>query len=206
MNNTKTLYIVRHGQTDYNKNELVQGRGIDAPLNLTGQAQGQALFSMYGNVDFEKIYTSTLQRTHQTIAGFIAKDLPWQQLSGLDEMYYGSLEGKPIAGEGNTSVGAVRAKWNAGYCNVPLPEGESPENVRDRQQVALQVILESPEKLVLVAMHSRAMRILLCWMLDLDLKHMESFDMPNSCLYIIDYNFDKKKYTVRKKALVTHLA
>ncbi len=43
----KTLYIVRHGETELNKHGIVQGRGINSDLNDTGRAQAAALFEHY---------------------------------------------------------------------------------------------------------------------------------------------------------------
>ncbi|NDE62419.1 MAG: histidine phosphatase family protein, partial [Cyclobacteriaceae bacterium] len=40
----KKIYLVRHGQTDYNLQGVVQGSGIDAPINATGRAQAEAFF------------------------------------------------------------------------------------------------------------------------------------------------------------------
>jgi len=42
--NRKKIYLVRHGQTDFNLKGVVQGSGIDAPLNATGQATGKGIF------------------------------------------------------------------------------------------------------------------------------------------------------------------
>jgi broad specificity phosphatase PhoE len=43
----KELYIIRHGETDLNKQGIVQGRGINSDLNDTGRAQAAAFFKMY---------------------------------------------------------------------------------------------------------------------------------------------------------------
>src|SRR5690606_41217146 len=63
---------------------IVQGRGIDSPLNETGKKQAEAFYAHYRDVAFDKIYTSTLLRTHQTVAPFAG--LPSEQLGGLDEI------------------------------------------------------------------------------------------------------------------------
>ncbi|MEO0734980.1 MAG: histidine phosphatase family protein, partial [Bacteroidota bacterium] len=42
-----TVYIVRHGQTDFNLQGIVQGSGVDASLNDTGRSQGQHLYEQY---------------------------------------------------------------------------------------------------------------------------------------------------------------
>jgi bisphosphoglycerate-dependent phosphoglycerate mutase len=67
----KEFYIIRHGETDLNKQGIIQGRGIDSDLNDTGRAQAAAFYAMYKDLTFDKVYTSALKRTHQTVKGFI---------------------------------------------------------------------------------------------------------------------------------------
>ncbi|KAI1690620.1 histidine phosphatase superfamily (branch 1) domain-containing protein [Ditylenchus destructor] len=74
--------------------EQKPGEGVNSPLNETGMAQAQAFFERYNTVPFDKIYTSTLLRTHQTVKGFIDQNLPWEQLVGLDEISWGKLRRK----------------------------------------------------------------------------------------------------------------
>ena len=49
---------------------IVQGRGMDTELNEKGRAQAEAFYQAYKDVPFDKIYTSTLKRTHQTVQNF----------------------------------------------------------------------------------------------------------------------------------------
>src|SRR4051812_42108163 len=91
----KTIYIVRHGQTDLNKQGIVQGRGRDTNLNEEGRSQAQQFYKAYQHVAFDKIYISELKRTQQSIQPFIDKGIPYEKLSGLDELAWGILEGKP---------------------------------------------------------------------------------------------------------------
>ena len=51
----KTLYIIRHGETDLNKAGIVQGRGMNTDLNETGRKQAESFFRAYKNVPFDKI-------------------------------------------------------------------------------------------------------------------------------------------------------
>ncbi|MCZ6694862.1 MAG: histidine phosphatase family protein, partial [Bacteroidetes bacterium] len=75
---TKKIYLIRHGQTDFNNRGVVQGSGIDSSLNETGYKQAQAFFDAYQQVPFQKIYTSSLQRTTQTVKPFIDKGIPFE--------------------------------------------------------------------------------------------------------------------------------
>lgn len=51
----KDIYIVRHGQTDYNLKGIVQGSGVDASLNDTGREQAAAFHKAYGNYPFDRV-------------------------------------------------------------------------------------------------------------------------------------------------------
>ena len=75
----KTLYIIRHGQTDFNKQGIIQGRGINTDLNETGRKQGAAFFNAYKDIPFDKIYISELKRTQQTVQQFIDLGIPYQK-------------------------------------------------------------------------------------------------------------------------------
>jgi len=184
---SKKIYLIRHGQTDYNLRGIVQGSGIDAPLNDTGRAQGQAFFDAYKSVAFDKIYTSTLQRSIQSIDGFVKLGIPHEQLSGLNEINWGSREGVVITPDEDAYYHQVISKWRKGETSLPIEGGESPEMVLNRQKTALQHILNGDEETILVCMHGRAMRILLCLMLNYPLQFMDEFEHTNLCLYKINF-------------------
>jgi broad specificity phosphatase PhoE len=83
---SKKIYLIRHGQTDYNLQNIVQGSGVDTDLNDRGRQQAQAFFERYKEVPFQKVYTSALKRTHQSVKGFLELGLPHMQLAGLNEI------------------------------------------------------------------------------------------------------------------------
>lgn len=60
-----TLYIVRHGQTDWNVRKIIQGHS-DIPLNTEGQEQARVLAESLKNVHFDKIISSDLVRAKRT--------------------------------------------------------------------------------------------------------------------------------------------
>ncbi len=59
------IYIVRHGQTDYNVEGRYGGR-IDVPLNDTGIKQAQELHEKLKDIKFDLVYSSPLQRAIKT--------------------------------------------------------------------------------------------------------------------------------------------
>ncbi len=59
------IYIARHGQTDLNKNKLMQGQ-IDEPLNDTGREQARIAAESVSYVKFDAVYSSPLSRAIET--------------------------------------------------------------------------------------------------------------------------------------------
>lgn len=68
------IWITRHGQTDLNKDHLMQGR-VDKPLNETGIAQAKSVRAMIGDITFDAVYASPLDRaiTTASIIGNVKK-------------------------------------------------------------------------------------------------------------------------------------
>ncbi|RZL46909.1 MAG: histidine phosphatase family protein [Pedobacter sp.] len=189
---TKEIYIIRHGETELNRLGIVQGRGVDSDLNDTGRAQGEAFYNHYKNIKFDKIYTSDLKRTHQTVKHFLDLGLPWQKLSGLDELAWGLWEGQPNTEQARAAFKDVMEKWQGGNYEAKFEGGESPNQVKVRLLEALNVITENTdENLVLVCMHGRAMRLLLCLLLEKELSEMGDFPHQNTTLYRMSYENGK---------------
>jgi broad specificity phosphatase PhoE len=201
---SKLIYLIRHGETAYNKLGVVQGSGIDADLNDKGREQANAFFEYYKHVNFDKIYVSALVRTHQTVSNFIEKGIKHEVLSGLNEISWGEKEGKiPTEKENNVYADLLEA-WQKGNTQLAAEGGESPEEVLARQLPALSYILKQEnEDTILVAMHGRAMRILLTHLTKQPLKNMDQFEHTNTCLYLISYA--EGNFTLLKQNDLSHL-
>ncbi len=180
----KNLYIVRHGQTEYNLKGIVQGSGVDSSLNETGQNQAQLFYNAYKDYPFDKLYISTLKRTMESTQGFIADGLPYEKLSGLNEISWGNREGQPFTPEENKYYYAMLDRWQMGETALPVEDGESPDQVAMRQLDAMNYIMSKEnEKDVLICMHGRAMRILLCQLFNYSLRNMDLFEHHNLGVY-----------------------
>jgi broad specificity phosphatase PhoE len=85
------LYLVRHGQTDWNLEKRLQG-ATDNVLNDTGRRQAAELGQRLAGVKFSHIYSSGLKRAQMTAAAF-AGDAPVTALPALNERSFGKFEG-----------------------------------------------------------------------------------------------------------------
>jgi probable phosphoglycerate mutase len=187
----KKIYLIRHGQTGHNHRGIVQGRYVNSKLSKKGYKQAAAFFEAYKAVPFQKVYSSTLQRTKQTIQKFLDLGLPYEKLSGLDEICWGESEGLFADGKNNKKYYEIINTWKSGNLNPRLEGGENPLDVQKRQEEALKYIATQPEDLVLVCMHGRALKIMLAWITGLHMKDMDSFDHDNLSLYILEYSDGK---------------
>lgn len=202
----KTIYLIRHGETDYNRKGVVQGSGIDAELNEMGQAQADAFYDAYGHVPFDKIYTSGLVRTQQSVAKFIRSGIPYESFSGLNEICWGIYEGTAHISGGNTPYQRILQSWKDGHTHLALEGGESPAQVRDRQLPVIRHILsQTQERNILIATHGRAMRILLATLFNESLSHMDKYAHNNLCLYKLDYDAGEQKIEILQSNDITHL-
>ncbi len=179
----KKLYIVRHGETEYNRKRMVQGSGIDAPINEKGQQQALAFYNAYKGYPFKKAYVSTLVRTQQSIQSFLDKGLSYEALSGLDEINWGNKEGASFSAEAHGEYLRITNAWNSGDLDVCIDGGESPNEVMARQKLAMEKIMSDGFENILICMHGRAMRILICWLLGYPLDKMDMFEHTNLGLY-----------------------
>ncbi|WP_276362124.1 histidine phosphatase family protein [Daejeonella sp. H1SJ63] len=188
----KTIYIIRHGETDLNKLGIVQGRGMDTSLNQKGKEQAEAFYRAYKHIPFDKIYTSTLKRTHQTVHKFIDSNIPWVQYPGLDELGWGIHEGKENTEMISVEFHELINKWRAGELHHKIERGESPLDVKERQLIVLEHLIEdNDDQNILICMHGRAMRLFLCLLTDRPLSEMDSFPHSNTTLYKVEFDGEK---------------
>ena len=200
----RTIFLLRHGQTDFNVQGIVQGSGVDSSLNDTGRRQAAQFFEAYGTVPFDKVYTSALRRTQESVQRFLDLGLPHEAHAGLNEISWGVREGTRITLEEDAEYRQVLADWDAGRTHARLLGGESPDEVATRQRPFIELLkARRDEEAVLVCMHGRAMRVLLCQLLNYPLSCMEGFEHSNLCLYKLE--FTGTVFTMKNFLDVSHL-
>lgn len=203
---SKTIYLIRHGETDYNRRGVVQGSGIDAELNALGHAQAQAFFNAHQHLIFDKIYTSKLVRTVQSVRGFLEKGLSHEAHEGLNEISWGVREGRTPNSMDNDYYRGLVESWQRGQTNLQAEGGESPEDVQARQIPVIDLILSrTDEKVVLIAMHGRAIRVLLATIFKRPLYEMDNYPHTNLGLYVLKYDYREARFSLEKENDTEHL-
>ena len=129
-----TVYVVRHGQTDWNKDGRIQG-GTDNPLNANGRDQAAAMARLMADVKVDAVYVSSHQRARQTAAVFEGRT-PVVAMDELRERFFGKFEGA------NDKDPAIVADWNKRRFSWAddMEGGETLESQSRRAEVALKTI------------------------------------------------------------------
>lgn len=140
--------FIRHGQTEWNREGLLQGSS-DIPLNETGREQARDAFMTLRSRPWDAVVSSPLQRARET-ARIIADglDIPLgPAYPELIERDYGALEG--------TSAAAAIERWP----DREYPGAESLDSVALRGEAALAAIVaDRSDGAVLVACHGTIIR------------------------------------------------
>jgi broad specificity phosphatase PhoE len=200
----KKIYIIRHGETDFNRLNIVQGKGVDTDLNEKGLNQGFLFYKKYKHIAFDKIYITTLKRTQQTVQHFINDGISFEKLAGLNEISWGDFEGKVQDFKERDFYQQAVDAWNSGNYHVAVANGETPHQLQLRQREALEHILKNThENTVLICMHGRALKSFVCLLLNEPLLKMDSYQHQNTCLYQFDY--DGEKFELLAQNDVSHL-
>ena len=180
------LYLIRHGETDYNNSLRFQGQ-TDIPLNQKGIEQAEKAADFFKDIPLQAIYTSTLIRA-KTTAEIIAraKGMELQETDTLREMSFGIWE--------NMNTKDIQKKyakeWKdffASPANMKIPQGESMSDVQKRVYPVVQEILDRyQEGDVAFVAHGGIIRVLICTMLGLDLNrawHLHVGNASITCFY-----------------------
>ena len=185
-----TLYILRHGETEFNRLGIVQGSGVDTELNDTGREQARAFYETYQEIDFQLVVTSELRRTHQTVRQFLEKNIPWIRTPDINEISWGEHEGLPATPARTMVYQWMVSEWQQGNLDASLPKGETAAELTNRVGRFIEWIKTRPEKQILVATHGRTLRCLVTLLKGLEPAQMEHTPHANTGLYVVRYQDD----------------
>jgi broad specificity phosphatase PhoE len=181
----KEVFILRHGETDLNKQQIVQGSGVDAPLNDTGLSQAASFYQKWQDFPFELVISSTLQRTHQTILPFIEKGIPHLATPNINEISWGDHEGKSSTPTMIQAYQEMIQAWADGDLDASLKNGESARQLIDRVDMFIDNMARLPQKKILICTHGRTIRCLITRLKQLPPVHMEHVSHSNTGLFRI---------------------
>lgn len=198
------LYLVRHGQTDWNLKRMIQGH-TDIPLNKTGEKQAEELAQNLREIKFAASFSSDLLRAKRT-AEIIAqeKKIAVQTTKALRERYSGVFQGRNW--EKDKEYRQAIDKWAAMSSkerrkhNISFAAEDNDELMRRFIPFLREIAVAYSGKNVLVVTHAGPIRIFLTKILEKVLPH----GSINNTAYIridsdgVDF-FLKETYGIKKE-------
>ena len=166
---------------------MVQGRGVNASLNHSGKEQARRAGESLSDISFDYVFTSELIRTKETVEHLPVNGTPIISHPGFDEISWGNQEGKEASYDAKNLYADTVNGWRRGELHLNVGGGENPIQVMERQKEAMNHVIESDGKNILVCMHGRALRVLLCWVLNYPLNYMDGFPHQNCAYYVLGY-------------------
>ena len=181
------LYVVRHGQTEYNIKKVFQGH-IDIPLNEVGEKQAEETALKFKNIDIDMLLVSPLQRTIQT-AKYISEitGVPITIEERIVERNFGNMEGH-----------ANRDDWNIKMM-LDYQKNYNKENIEPIQELFKRIydfldeITEKyKDKKIILVTHGAVSQPIECYFKGMpsimDFEHLEKLTLKNC---------EVRKYEVR---------
>jgi len=184
--NGRSFYIVRHGETKWNKQNRIQGH-TDVPLTENGIKQAKHCAEALKDKKIDFIYTSDLSRAVQT-ADEINKfhNLTLRKTKNLREFFAGDCEGVH-RDEINDKFPEFVNGRKEDYFNTPYPNGESYRDVQERAGKFIEEISEVKGEILIVA-HQGINRVFIGKLIGLEDEEMRSIGFPHDIVYCIDEN------------------
>lgn len=152
------LYLLRHGETDWNKARKIQGC-TDIPLNDYGRELAQKTGEGMKDIPIDLVITSPLIRAKETAQLVMqGRDAEVVENPRIQEMNFGEYEGRPSDEEPTASI--LRAFFKNPGAYPPPEQGESIPELLERTGDFLKELFENLElqdKNILVSTHGAAM-------------------------------------------------
>jgi broad specificity phosphatase PhoE len=180
------LYLLRHGETEFSRDDRFCG-DIDAPLTAAGVRMGEQFADAYGGLAWRAIVTSTRRRTVATAGPLAARTgLSIMRDGRLDEMYFGEWQGLTKREAGLRDPARYR-RWREDP-TVGAPGGESALEVSARAITAIDDLrARHASGNVLVVSHKTVLRLLLCRLLNLELRrYRDCVDWPTGAVSVLE--------------------
>ena len=183
------LILIRHGETEWNRDGRIQGYHADSPLTANGRVQARRVAERLESERVEALYSSDAGRTRQTAAPIVAAlglDIVYDP--ALRERNYGEFEGRTYL-EIEQDYPEEFRKLRARDPSYAPPEGESAAQFRDRIVAALErVAARAAGRQVAVITHGGVLGIAYRHATGMTLEAKRDYSMQNASINRLAYS------------------
>lgn len=191
------IFIVRHGDKEKGNYYNEDLRHQDSPLSKIGEQKAEKLIHYFEPKQMKKIIVSEYLRTEQT-AQYVAKNKGFQVIKDkrLNEIDNGIIESM----SDEKIIEKYPEFWNdfISYSkDVRFPEGETGEEVKDRQKDLLDELIQNDEDVLLFS-HEGYIRLLMCHLLGIPVYKRNLFKVDLCGIMEIEYDEKIKTWSIIK--------
>lgn len=182
------IYIVRHGETEWNKENRSQGCGNDIPLSNIGKAQASLVAQRLKEEKIDLFFSSTLKRASET-ANIIAKKhgKTVEECSDLMEFRMGCWEGLTYNDIVN-KYPEVFSLWKESPHLVKIPDAETLIELKERSlKKFMEIIRNNEDKNILVVSHGITAKVIICSLMGIDLSNLHKIRQDNTAINMFEY-------------------
>lgn len=191
MINLSRIYLVRHGETEWNRQQRSQGCSNDIPLSEDGLKQAEAVAEKLKDEKIDMVFSSTLSRAFQTAEKIASKhNLEVEKCSEFIEINFGLWEGMRFP-EIKEQYYDVYNVWRDTPHLAVIPGAESISELKARSmKKLLNIIKSNPDKNILVVSHGISIKVIVTAILGMDLGHIHRIRQDNTAVNVFEYNND----------------
>lgn len=153
------IYLIRHGETDYNLTHRFQGMWVESHLTEKGKEQARAASSMLADIPFDRLYVSAAERTRETAALIFP--------ARADAIYSDDLREVDVGSIADQYISDIREKYGETYVQASKNRdyspfgGETAEAHKERAKRAMERVVEGGGECAAVVSHGGTIRCML---------------------------------------------
>jgi len=181
------LYLVRHGQTELNRDRRFRGLS-DAPLNARGRLEAAGAAEILSDSGVEVLYSSPMPRAMETaeiIAGFLGAAVEADE--GFTDIDYGEWQGLTVEEVALRFGPAVLESWKRDPGGFAFPGGEEMPSVTQRLGQALERVSGAGRGSVAVVSHLAVLKTCLVHALGLDFDIFWKLGLDNGSVSLFSH-------------------
>ena len=196
----KKWYLIRHGETDFNKKRFFYGKA-DVSINETGKEQAALLHQLMKGKSISRVYTSQLKRTQET-AAIIFPDQNPTAYKALNERDFGLWEGR-TANEIQAAFPLVWEEWLESPFKVTPSKAEPFEKFKERVWSIVQEIRERADPEIVIVGHLGVLRLIYQFLVNMEADFW-SIDIPQGTALLLEDNDPWEETLIKEEAHLNH--
>lgn len=182
------FYLLRHGQTAWNKDERFRGRK-DIPLSEQGGREAEAVADALEGEGVTRVLASPLKRSVETVTPLAMRlGLEVAPLEEVIDMNFGEWEGMAVKEVGETYPELFET-WKHRPAEITFPGGESLAQVQARAMRGIsRLAVEFPDEVIAVCSHRVVCKLVMLGLLGVGPDRFWALRQDTACMNVFTYD------------------